>query len=177
MYQYFAFLFTKMKHQRIINRAQHALEDFALTTWGDPDSWLWLPEPRYHNEEVRSHSRHWLGAVYKQAPRLQREMITPEDGLAIYLEGSDTLFVSTFRDYGYNIENTSIAYLMVTELSYKAGTTDEELRVGIKRLYDFLESNPIQITTHSTERPSVNEIRIEVAPGMQLVQRILGKHS
>ena len=177
MYQYFASLFTKMKYQRVINRTKHALENFAVATWGAPNSWLWLPEPRYHNEEAKSHSRHWLGAVYRQAPRLQREMITTEDGLAVYLEGLDTLFVSTFRDYGYNIENTSIAYLTVTELSCKAGTTDEELRVGIKRLYDFLESNPIQITTYGTERPSANEKRIEVAPDMLLMQRILSKHS
>ena len=177
MYQYFVFLFTKIRIQHIMPRVRRSLEDFALETWGDPTTWIWLPKPRYHNEEAKHHSHHWLGAIYKQSPRLQPEMITTEDGLAVYLEGADTLFVSTFRDYGYNIENTSIAYLMVTELSYKAGTTDNELRFGIKRLYDFLESNPIQIIKRGTERPNANEKPIELAPGFQLVQRIMGKHS
>jgi hypothetical protein len=177
MYRYFVFLLAKIRFQRLTHRVRRALEDFALSAWGDPASWVWLPRPRYHNEEAKVHSHHWLGTIYKQAPRLQPDMITTEDGLAVYLEGSDTLFVSTFRDYGYNIENTSIAYLTVTELTYKTGTTDDELRVGIKQLYGFLESNPIQIVRRGTERPSANEKIIELAPGFQLVQRILAKHS
>jgi hypothetical protein len=177
MYQYFAFLLAKIRFQRITNRVRRELEDFALSTWGDPASWLWLPRPKYYNEEAKVHYHHWLGAIYKQAPRLQPDMITTDDGLAVYLEGSDTLFVSTFKDYGYNIENTSIAYLTVTELTYKAGMIDDELRVGIKQFYDFLESNPIQIVRRGTERPNTNEKIIELAPGFQLVQRILAKHS
>jgi hypothetical protein len=177
MYQYFAFLLAKIRFQRITNRVRRELEDFALSTWGDPASWLWLPRPKYYNEEAKVHYHHWLGAIYKQAPRLQPDMITTDDGLAVYLEGSDALFVSTFKDYGYNIENTSIAYLTVTELTYKAGMTDDELRVGIKQFYDFLESNPIQIVRRGTERPNTNEKIIELAPRFQLVQRILAKHS
>ena len=177
MYQYFAFLLAKIRFQRITHRVKRALEDFALSTWGDTASWMWLPRPRYHNEEAKVHSHHWLGAIYKQAPRLQPDMITTDDGLAVYLERSGTLFVSTFKDYGYNIENTSIAYLTVTELTYKAGMTDDELRVGIKQFYDFLESNPIQIIRRGIERPSANEKIIELAPGFQLGQWILAKHS
>ena len=154
------------------------LAEFAGRVWGAQEGWILSGAPKYHNREaVQKYA--WAGAVrksdYKFSP--SREFISADDKYRVLLEDSHTFRVVAFEDYGYFVDNTSVSYLCLTEVSLHTNLSKRELQAGVLRLYGFLKNHPVPITTHGCEWPTELDANTAVSVGIELRKRILNKHS
>jgi hypothetical protein len=161
---------------RLLELVKMTLFNFAMHNWGSTDQWSFAIEPKYINSTA-NRQYPWLGVVFPKDFDPRSSILTANDRYCITLHELRYFRIILFRDYGYNIIETSTSYLCTTKIVAQTALTNESLRSGLQNVFQYLQQNPVSITFKGHDHPTVLDAKRELAPGIEFSTQVLNKHS